>query len=680
MKLSAVAFAGFRGAKGLVTIDFAPNFVVIVGRNGTGKSTICDAIEFALTGDLRQGAAHKEKGEGILDYIWWRGTDGGARERFVEITLVDDNGKETRVRRTPNGATPGNLDTILCRTPGALEQPLVELCRTAILRDEEITRLSVDLKEGDRFDAVRSALGTADFAATEKRAQSVLGLLDKERSRVHEAYTTANARVTDLTTRLSQARTELADAEQSAAAEQVVRNFVGETPQGGLSELAAMAEARLASARMRTDALARIHLRLQEWWKKQTAAQSSEREAALAAAKREVEELRATSESEERAAALLAEELATAQTSSPRNASLALLREHGQRLGLLEGACPLCGVAQNQKHFAEHLDALSRTIAASNARFAELNKRAAETTARLATMRADMSRAATRLATMEREGEQRASELRSIIKDARALDVEVTDVGEVQVRLADEIEARRLEASRVEGAIAVIQASRAIEQVAGLERELKMAREELVVAERQLARTGKANSAASGALDAIRRARGEFVNEQLAELEPLLVELYQRLRPHVDWPEVHYRLRGDVRRMLRLEVGDGLNPSFLFSSGQRRAAGLAFLLALHLSRSWCILKTLILDDPVQHIDDYRALHLTEVLAAVRKTGRQVVCTVEDESLAKLLARRLRSDGVSGGCLVRMAYSSQDGVHVESVQPVPPLPRSILIPA
>ena len=36
--------------------------------------------------------------------------------------------------------------------------------RTAILRDEDITRLSVDLPEADRFSFVRAALGSADFA------------------------------------------------------------------------------------------------------------------------------------------------------------------------------------------------------------------------------------------------------------------------------------------------------------------------------------------------------------------------------------------------------------------------------------------------------------------------------------------------------------------------------------
>jgi chromosome segregation protein len=59
-----------------------------------------------------------------------------------------------------------------------------------------------------------------------------------------------------------------------------------------------------------------------------------------------------------------------------------------------------------------------------------------------------------------------------------------------------------------------------------------------------------------------------------------------------------------------------------------------------LSRCWCDWKSLLLDDPVQHIDYYRALNLVEVLAAIRRIGRQVIIVVEDVALADLLCRRL----------------------------------------
>src|SRR5262249_8302431 len=103
---------------------------------------------------------------------------------------------------------------------------------------------------------------------------------------------------------------------------------------------------------------------------------------------------------------------------------------------------------------------------------------------------------------------------------------------------------------------------------------------------------------------------------------------------------IEYSIRGDVRRFLKLKVGDDLNPQFLFSSGQRRATGLAFLLSINLSLTWSRWESILLDDPVQHIDDFRAIHLAEVAAQLVAAGRQVVCAVEDPALADLLCRRL----------------------------------------
>jgi ABC-type hemin transport system ATPase subunit len=98
-----------------------------------------------------------------------------------------------------------------------------------------------------------------------------------------------------------------------------------------------------------------------------------------------------------------------------------------------------------------------------------------------------------------------------------------------------------------------------------------------------------------------------------------------------------------VRRFLTLQVGEELNPQFLFSSGQRRATGLAFLLSVNLSLAWSRWRTILLDDPVQHVDDFRTVHLAELAAQLVSEGRQIICAVEDAALADLLCRRLPVD-------------------------------------
>lgn len=247
-------------------------------------------------------------------------------------------------------------------------------------------------------------------------------------------------------------------------------------------------------------------------------------------------------------------------------------------------------------------------------------------------------------------------------------------------RLSDHIEKNRKIIKDLEIAVTILEASRAYERISSLEKELESTRNYVANIENQIAKVKHAKHKASESISVVRRVSGEVVDERLAELSPLMSELYLRLRPHVDWRQIGYYIRGDVRRFLSFEVGSGLNPSFIFSSGQSRAAGLAFLLAVHLSRAWCLLKTLILDDPVQHVDDYRALHLSEVLSAIRLLDRQIICTVEDESLAGLLCRRLRSTAIGDGAVVNMAYNSEDGVHISAIRMIHPISAKVLLSA
>jgi chromosome segregation protein len=167
MKLGYVSLCGFRGFFEATRIDIPAGFAIIVGPNGAGKSTVCDAVEFVLTGGIRASSEHKEKGESIGDYLWWRGAKT-AQDYYVEVGFVLPDGGTVTARRTPNGltVTPSTtLQQLLLLGSPALENPIAQLCRTAILRDEEITRLSVDLRETDTRDASSIVAASSFFAA-----------------------------------------------------------------------------------------------------------------------------------------------------------------------------------------------------------------------------------------------------------------------------------------------------------------------------------------------------------------------------------------------------------------------------------------------------------------------------------------------------------------------------------
>ena len=154
-------------------------------------------------------------------------------------------------------------------------------------------------------------------------------------------------------------------------------------------------------------------------------------------------------------------------------------------------------------------------------------------------------------------------------------------------------------------------------------------------AEVRLGRARLAETRAKAIHDAVRRAAAEALDQRLGRVLPLMSELYKRLRPHPIWDDIGYSVRGDVKRFLNLQVGKGINPQFVFSSGQRRATGLAFLLSMNMSISWNRWRSILLDDPVQHVDDFRTIHLAEVLAHLCHSGQQIVCAVEDSALAGL---------------------------------------------
>jgi DNA repair exonuclease SbcCD ATPase subunit len=680
MKVAYVEVQGFRGFRERRRIELPTGFAVITGRNGSGKSTFCDAIEFALTGTMRAAASHKEKRETISDYFWWRGA-GAPSESYVEVGFRDADGQTVSVRRWPGGMTVSPETTLEKEllVPGpTLENPLAQLCRTMILRDEEITQLSVDLRETDRFEFVRSALGTADVRAAEDGLRRVADLLKQQNALAQREYDLERDRAGRLSAQLSEAKAQATRASGVSEAHMRLEEALGPGAaemDGGLSQ----AERALGTERARMDTLTRSFGRLDDLVKRRAKLVTAEHLARIT----QLDEELVVAGREASDARLLADgfraELAAAQQEQPRHTSQAELLEHGMRVGLDRGQCPLCGTKLREDQFAKHIESLRSELAVANQRVMKLSRDAADATEKSTRATAKEAKLKAELDAARRADVAISAEFEALRRELQGQGHEAAPSPEqALLGLSKAIEQKRIAANRADEAVAILRASQAARQVVELDRESVAARERLAAAETGLSRVTGAQSRVHEATQTLRRVQGELVDEQLAALTPLLVELYERLRPHVDWQKVRYNLRGDVRKMLSLEVGQGLNPNFIFSSGQRRAAGLAFLLAIHVSRSWCRLKTLILDDPIQHVDDYRALHLTEVLAAVRRTGQQVICTVEEPALAELLARRLRSDLGDQGLVVELAYAAGRGAHVAHTRVIAPLMRQVLV--
>ena len=686
MKLRHVQAAGFRGIRSEISIPIPDGFLVITGRNGSGKSTLLDAVEFALTGGISRPALSPENREDINSYIWWRG-ENRPSSRFVKLAFDLHDSTRLEVLRRPEGVefrvfgqdgssdavTGSTLKKLFSGETGPKDHTLARLCRSTIVRDEQITELSVDAPEASRFSLVSDTLGSTllpDIAGQLGKAKEIISLRVKLREREYE---TARADVTRLLSQLSEARSEFDEEPDAEAARRDLVTALKLTDGSDTDSLSRQARKRVGRLRVHIATLSRCIPRINELQRQLTEIETEAYRVKERALNRE---LARASEAKERAQeALRAAEMVVQQFegAEPRIRSLAELLEHGKRIGLEDERCPLCGSNVTTESFALHLretaehvahesqglsDALARREEALRAdRLAESQKQHADKEAR----------------EHRRIGDNLRDEFSQVVAEVRGMEGLEIPVKVNEATLEATLLAVRSALEPIESAVDTLGMSTAYTRMVEQERALLQARERLAVAQNSLEAAQRAKAHQVEATRAVKRVAGELVDERLAQLEPLLVELYGRLRPHVQWSTVGYRIRGDVKRFMRLTVGEEeVNPRFMFSSGQRRALGLAFLLSMHLSTTWSKWNTLILDDPMQHVDDYRALHLVEVLSSIRRSGRQILCAVEDRSLADLLARRMATSESENGCMVQLKYEIDDGSKVAAIDRLPPL--------
>jgi DNA repair exonuclease SbcCD ATPase subunit len=676
MRLDFIEVCGFRGFRDLVRVNFGRGFTVITGRNGVGKSTLCDAVEFALTGSISKYAVEKAAKESVSDYLWWRG-EGISKAHYVTTSFVDDDGKPftiTRTRESGADRSPDEIHAALCHG-SAPDDALRQLTRTSIIRDEWIAALSLDLTETERFDLVRSALGALEGSDAGSRVKQVVVAAEAAHSKDEAAYENARARLGGRLTQQSEMQAALNRSGDVSSALQMIGAAAPDAPLELTAQLTAgrnaLANGRAGLVRM-GDAL-----QLGRGVASAQAAYSAEEAvAARASASATHEALQREHQAAQQAVSEAEQRLVREEEMDSIAASLSLLVEHGERLGLHDDHCPLCAAHRTSDEFAAGLAAARRRITslASGVQAAREALAIAKENERHSSLIFQAAAIAV---------QTHADELRRL-REQEAAHVDFYNQWGLELRfiqdpdgLEQAISSERDRLIDLERALFVLEASQAVSQMSSIESNISALRAEIEKLAQAVSQSQNAVIAAREIERSIRRVSAEIIDERLAQISPLLNELYQRLRPHTDWRTIDYSIRGDVRRFLSLKVGDGLNPQFVFSSGQRRAAGLAFLLSVHLARAWTPLKTLLLDDPVQHIDDFRALHLVEVLAALRLDGRQIICAVEDPALADLLCRRLVSTATEAGRRIDIDFGPLGAMSLVTDQEIHPMPVGVL---
>jgi recombinational DNA repair ATPase RecF len=663
VKLAEIAISGFRGFRTETRLPLASGFNVVDGRNGVGKSTLFDAVEFALTGQLSKYGDSKAAGETVNDYLWWKGSGPPPATRFVEVTFIGEDGPLT-IRRTPiegpDAASLAAVQAAMIHADAAPPSPLTQLCASSIIRDELIAALSLDLSETDRYALLRQAIGAGDAELWIERGQSLARAARRRSDETRGEVAAATAAVAEAQTRLDEVHAALTPDAAVSTASAKLSVLVGGTPDVPDQLVAAGREFVVRLERELKDGQAVL-----DRWEQTVAAT-----AALANAEAKIDSLKKSlSTMEAELAALPVEETAAGALASLVT-ELHQLHKVGDRTGLLEGGCPLCAAPHDDASFAAGVLHARQVMERLDAAAAEaVRRREAISTAEaaVAARQGELARLSADVEGWSKQAEWQRLSLESIGAHPDATQKDVAAL--TTARRANLDTARH--AIRILGTLAQnVQLERATTK-------LSEARQRLSRAQERAMRSRQVEVAAAALHDATRRAAGETLDLRLQRVLPLMTELYGRLRPHPFWQDIEYSVRGDVRRFLSLQVGDGLNPQFLFSSGQRRATGLAFLLSIHLSQAWSRWRTILLDDPVQHVDDFRTINLAEMLAQLVAAGRQVIVAVEDAALADLLCRRMPVAEPGAAARLTLGLSPEGTSALVARHELVPLKRGLL---
>jgi DNA repair exonuclease SbcCD ATPase subunit len=377
----------------------------------------------------------------------------------------------------------------------------------------------------------------------------------------------------------------------------------------------------------------------------------SEREEIPAAA---ITDLAAQIEKTAEAATVAAQELA-ALNSALDNVQAAA--DNAQRLAALalaqiEGPCPVCQQEHDVEHTRAHLQqlltenpelqSLTETVEAKRRKHDELQRELAEKRSSLNELKSaveERNQLEELLSELQTQIDSQEEHVRSLIPDT----AEHIDPG-----VAGEEARRELEdiAASLEG----IANAQARSQQA--ERRVVAAKEQESTREKRHAELVVAVSRAEERAEAAGEARSELgrkINDVMAQLSNssagLINAIYSRLDVHPTFREFEfrtdrYRDGGHLRPWVcdRRRSKDG-NALHVLSAAQLNSLAICLFLALNLERD-SDLRTAILDDPVQSLDDVNLLSLADVLRTVRD-HRQVVVSTHDEVLAELLIRKLR---------------------------------------
>jgi DNA repair exonuclease SbcCD ATPase subunit len=692
VKFESASIEGFRAFTERVEVDLSADVTVLVGPNGTGKTSLLDALLWGITGRLKRVA---EDGDRVLSLY---SPAGLAR---VALTLSDGTRRYVIVRTLLEG----KMELGFGAGDGLLEGPLAEakLVRTlwdgsssqtsledlhevmtrSVYLQQDLVRQFVDRDSAAaRFDAIGRLVGVGRIAEFQRK-------LEASRKAWATVMSQKQRNVADAERRLEAVRSDLARIGADDKGSEAARRWTAwwtkladeglgirpipevsiPNPSQILDEMLRALQTTRNSLQRKLSVVPQIRHDLMELPRTAGLPDSgiTKLRAAAARAKAECDRLqRRVSEAEQRDATARTELVAQRNTAAEMRTLAQLALRH------LSAHCPVCEQSINAKTVEARL---KRLVGGDPAKGLEIASQAPKTMADFERASAEMKKAERELQ-LALDSNKTLAARRALLK-SQLLDLELKSesVDELE-RLAQTLNGQITDISEAyktgeELAPAIVRLSEQGRREDLSQQELRVV--ELLKQERASYEQYKTTHEESNrVVEAVRSVADDAVSAQIEKIGPLLGKIYTRIDPHPTFRVAKlesylYRGQGRVETPVVDPRADNLEiaaPAEIFSSSQTNALAVSIFLAMNLATDGMPLQTAILDDPLQSLDSINVLGLLDVLRRARQR-RQLLLSTHDENFAALLMRKFRP--VEAGqrtSLVTLRNWERSGVRLE----------------
>lgn len=673
MRLISAQISDFRGFVTERTFDFDADAVIVVGANGNGKTSLFDAVLWALSGRIPRLAA------GDPPIVSRFSSTGQARvmltlrEVHTSSTLTvtrTSDGKESKLTvETREGLlsgpeAQGRLIRLLWGEAATSSDPpaalATALTRSVYLQQDLVRQFIESPSDQERFNVISELVGAGKVNALQGELEKAKLAWTKGTNGRAAEVVPARSKLSALDSRLTELLAR--PASETRFDEQAWTAWLQKVISLGISIASVPPTSRevpsiIDAAIKQIDASRRAIERRQqtlgflshEWESLKTTPKpdpAAKREAIVVVREANAT-LRGQIEKEQVRVAELRSLQAGLREKTDQLRTLATLA-----LKLLGDKCPVCTqdyditVTRQRLEVLAQETPLSTTPPEADVLTGLLTK--------LATHDAGLARAEQELRDVERLATEYEGRQRSVAERLTEVGIDKSSETDISATIQDafvrgQAQLQSLAEAQKTGEQLALTLSRVAElnTISELQREIAIARLKLQQEDAEIARRTATGEQAQKIIEALRDASTSVVTERVREIEPLLGEIYSRIDVHPAFRIVKFiaslsRGKGHLSTVISDPVSDveSDSPATVLSSSQLNALAVCTFLALNLGVANPPLDAAILDDPLQSLDDINLLGLIDLLRRT-KDQRQLWVSTHDVRFGSLLARKLR---------------------------------------